>query len=232
MSEPVKPRAAISWSGGKDSCTAFELARQDFDVVVALTMIDEEERRSRSHGIRVELLREQTAAMGIAHVMRPCDWPSYEKEFAEGLRELRSHDVSHVIFGDIVYPEHREWAERLASEAGLVAVEPLWGRATADVVNTFLTFGGRALIVTVNAKFLDQSWLGVELTPVTVDRLVQLGVDACGENGEYHTFVVNAPGFARPVEVALGEVVGVRGTWAVDLSLLPPATARGGTQRL
>src|SRR3954470_11981790 len=101
---PPRPRAAISWSGGKDSCTAFERARRDFDVVVAMTMIDEEERRSRSHGIRVELLRAQTAAMGIAHVMRPCDWPSYEREFAEGLRALAPYDISHVIFGDIVYP--------------------------------------------------------------------------------------------------------------------------------
>lgn len=215
---PTKPRAAISWSGGKDSYTAFELARQDFDVVVAMTMIDDEQRRSRSHGIRIELLREQSAAMGLAHVMRPCDWPSYETEFVEGLRELRTHDVSHVVFGDIVYPEHREWAEQIAKDAGLIAVEPLWGQTTTAVVDTFLCFGGRALIVTVNASALDQSWLGVELTPDVVERLTKLGVDACGENGEYHTFVIDAPGFARPVEVTLGEIVGVRGTWAIDLS--------------
>jgi diphthine-ammonia ligase len=221
----VKPRAAISWSGGKDSYTAFELARQDLDVVAAITMIDEEKRRGRSHGIRVELLEQQTTAMGLAHVMRPCDWPSYETEFANGLRELRSHDVSHVIFGDIVYPEHRAWAERLATDAGLVAVEPLWGQPTAAVANTFLGFGGRALIVTVNASFLDRSWLGVELTHDAIGRLVQLGVDACGENGEYHTFVIDAPGFAGPVDVALGEVVGFRGTWAIDLSPLPSTTA-------
>lgn len=215
---PAKPRAAISWSGGKDSYTAFELARLDFDVVAAMTMIDDEGRRSRSHGLRIQLLHEQTAAMGLAHVMRPCDWPTYETAFVEGLRELRAHDVSHVVFGDIVYPEHRVWAERMAQEAGLVAVEPLWGRTTTSVVDTFLRFGGRALIVTVNASVLNQSWLGVELTPVVVNRLVQLGVDPCGENGEYHTFVINAPGFARPVDVTLGEIVAVRGTWAIDLS--------------
>jgi uncharacterized protein (TIGR00290 family) len=215
---PVKPRAAISWSGGKDSYTALELARQEFDVVAAMTMIDDEGCRSRSHGVRIELLREQTAAMELAHVMRPCDWPSYETAFAEGLRELRAHDVSHVIFGDIVYPEHREWAERIAKNAGLIAVEPLWGRTTTSVVDTFLRAGGRALIVTVNASALDQSWLGVELTPDVVDRLTRLGVDPCGENGEYHTFVIDAPGFTRPVEVTLGEVVNVRGTWAIDLS--------------
>jgi uncharacterized protein (TIGR00290 family) len=227
-----KPRAAISWSGGKDSCTAFERARQDFEIVVALTMIDEEARRSRSHGIRVELLRAQTGEIGIPHIMRPCDWPSYEREFAEALRETRAHDVSHVIFGDILYPEHRQWAERLAGAAGLIAVEPLWGQATRAVVQSFIELGGRALIVTVNGQSLDQTWLGTEISTDAVDRLIQLGVDPCGENGEYHTFVTDSRSFARPVPVALGEVVGVRGCWAVDLvpekdaGLAPPSAAR------
>jgi uncharacterized protein (TIGR00290 family) len=180
-------------------------------------MIDEDQRRSRSHGIRVELLREQTAAIGIAHVMRPCDWPSYEEEFAQGLRDLKAHDISHVIFGDLVYPEHREWAERLAAGAGLAAVEPLWGQPTLETVQAFLGLGGRALIVTVNATWLDQSWLGTELSPAAVQQFVQLGVDPCGENGEYHTFVIDSPSFAHPVQVTPGEVVNVRGCWALDL---------------
>ncbi len=212
-----KPRAAVSWSGGKDSCAALQRARERFDVVTALTMIDEEGRRSRSHGLRVELLREQTAALGLEHVMRQCDWPSYTQQFAEGLRELRDREVSHVIFGDILYPEHRAWAERLAGAAGLIAVEPLWGQATLDVVHSFLALGGRALIVTVNGKALDKSWLGVEISRESVDRLIQLGVDPCGENGEYHTFVVDGPGFSRPIGVTAGAVVNVRGCWAVDL---------------
>jgi len=212
-----KPRAAVSWSGGKDSCAAFERARQEFDVVAALTMIDEDQSRSRSHGIRVELLRQQTAAIGIAHVMRPCDWPSYEEEFAHGLRELEAHDVSHVIFGDLVYPEHREWAERLATRAGLTAVEPLWGQPTLDVVESFLRLGGRALMVTVNAKWLDASWLGSEISPEAVRKLIELGVDPCGENGEYHTFVIDSPSFAHVIPVTPGGVVNVRGCWALDL---------------
>lgn len=213
----ANPRAAVSWSGGKDSCAAFERARQEFDVVVALTMMDEDQRRSRSHGIRAELLRRQTSAIGLSHVMRPCDWPSYEAEFARGLQEVKAHDVSHVVFGDIVYPEHREWAERLATGAGLIAVEPLWGRPTLEVVQSFLRIGGRALIVTVNARSLDESWLGTEISAETVDRFVQLGIDPCGENGEYHTFVIGSPSFADVIRVTRGEVVNLRGCWALDL---------------
>jgi diphthine-ammonia ligase len=214
----LRPRAAISWSGGKDSCTAFEWAKDEFEIVAGLTMVDESGARSRSHGVRVDLLRQQTNAMGIDHVTRRCDWSSYEQEFIDGLSELRSdYGVSHVIYGDIVYPEHRASAERFASAARLSAVEPLWGIPTLQVVQRFLQSSGRALIVTVSARCLDSTWLGTELNTDSVRRLMELGVDPCGENGEYHTFVTDSPSFMAPVQVEKGEIVSVRGCWALDL---------------
>ena len=212
-----KPRAAISWSGGKDSCAAFERSRDAFDIVAAITMVDEDGARSRSHGIRMELLRAQTASLGLWHVMRPCDWHSYEREFENGLRELEAAGVTHVIYGDIVYPEHRAWAERLSARAGLAAVEPLFGTPTSEVARSFVESGARATIVAVNASQLDASWLGTELSHDALARLGALGVDPCGENGEYHTFVTCSRSFARPVAVRLGEVVQVRGYSAIDL---------------
>ena len=214
-----RPLAAVSWSGGKDSCAALERSRDAFDIVAALTMIDLEGTRSRSHGIRVELLRAQTEALGLRHVMRRCDWSSYEQEFENGLRELHADDVTHLICGDIVYPEHRAWAEGLAARANLIAVEPLFGIPTSEVARSFVASGARATIVAANASRLDASWLGTELSDDAIDRLVALGVDPCGENGEYHTFVTNSPSFARPVAIEAGEVVQVRGYWAVDLAL-------------
>ena len=219
-----RPRAAVSWSGGKDSCAAFERSREAFDVVAAVTMIDLEGTRSRAHGIRIELLRAQTAALGLRHVMRRCDWSSYEEEFEHGLRELHADGVTHVIYGDIVYPEHRAWAERLSERAGLVAVEPLFGIPTGEVVRSFVRGGGRATIVAVEAAKLDAAWLGTELSDAAIDRLVTAGVDPCGENGEYHTFVTNSTSFAHPVAVQRGEVVQVRGYWAVDLEPVPVAS--------
>ena len=215
----LRPRAAVSWSGGKDSCAAFERSRNAFDIVAALTMIDLEGARSRSHGIRTELLRAQTEALGLRHSMRPCDWSSYEQEFENGLRELRAEGVTHLVCGDIVYPEHRAWAERLAASAGLIAVEPLFGIPTSEVARSFVASGARATIVAADASRLDASWLGTELSDDALDRLVGLGVDPCGENGEYHTFVTHSPSFSRPVAIETGEVVQVRGYWAVDLTL-------------
>ena len=212
-----RPRAAVSWSGGKDSCAAFERSREAFDIVAAVTMVDLEGTRSRSHGIRIELLRAQTAALGLRHVMRRCDWESYEQEFEYGLRELHADGVTHVIYGDIVYPEHRAWAERLSERAGLTAVEPLFGIPTSEVARSFVRSGARATLVAVNASRLDATWLGTQLSDEAIDRLIALGVDPCGEEGEYHTFVTDSPSFAQPVAVQPGEVVQVRGYWAMDL---------------
>ena len=213
----TRPRAAVSWSGGKDSCAAFERSREAFDIVAAVTMVDLEGTRSRSHGIRIELLRAQTAALGLRHVMRRCDWESYEQEFEHGLRELHADGVTHVIYGDIVYPEHRAWAERLSERAGLTAVEPLFGIPTSEVARSFVRSGARATLVAVNASRLDATWLGTQLSDEAIDRLIALGVDPCGEEGEYHTFVTDSPSFAQPVTVQPGEVVQVRGYWAMDL---------------
>jgi uncharacterized protein (TIGR00290 family) len=218
---PPKPRAAVSWSGGKDSCAAFERSRQHFDVVAALTMVDEDGRRSRSHGIRAELLLAQTSAIGLRHRLLPCDWSSYEQQFENGLRQLRAEGVTHVIYGDIVYPEHREWADRMSERAGVAAVEPLFGVPTIEIVREFVRAGARATIVAVDASKLDSQWLGVELSDDAIRRLVAHGVDPCGENGEYHTFVTSSPGFARPVPIQHGQVVQVRGYCAMDL--LPAA---------
>ena len=212
-----RPRAAVSWSGGKDSCAAFERSHDAFEIVAAVTMVDLEGTRSRSHGIRIELLRAQTAALGLRHVMRRCDWESYEQEFEHGLRELHADGVTHVIYGDIVYPEHRAWAERLSERAGLTAVEPLFGIPTSEVARSFVRSGARATLVAVNASRLDATWLGTQLSDEAIDRLIALGVDPCGEEGEYHTFVTDSPSFAQPVAVQPGEVVQVRGYWAMDL---------------
>jgi diphthamide synthase (EF-2-diphthine--ammonia ligase) len=91
------------------------------------------------------------------------------------------------------------------------------------MLREFLAAGGEALIVTARATFLDSSWLGRLLTPSMVDEFAAIGVDPCGERGEYHTLVVNSPLFSRPLDVRpCGHVL--RGEcWALDLELVEDA---------
>jgi len=201
----MRPRAAISWSGGKDSCAAYHRARAEFDVVSAITMFNEDGTRSRSHGLRPEIVEAQLERLGLQGIVEQCAWETYDAAFARALSKAAALGVTHVIFGDILFNEHREWAERISAGSGLTAVEPLWKRSTTDLYREFLASGTRARIVTVRVSELDESFLGRDLAENLLADFVARGVDPCGERGEYHTVVTSCPAFSRPLQLhALG----------------------------
>ncbi|RPI49165.1 MAG: adenine nucleotide alpha hydrolase [Acidobacteria bacterium] len=200
-----RPTAAISWSGGKDSCAAYHRARDAFDIVAAITMFNEDGTRSRSHGLRPELVEAQVQRLGLRSITQRCAWETYDAAFDRALAEAAALGVTHVIFGDILFDEHRDWAERLSGGRGLEAVEPLWKQSTTDLYRDFLASGTSARIVTVRSSKLDESYLGRDLAEDLLDEFLARDVDPCGERGEYHTVVTSCPAFSRPLRVrALG----------------------------
>jgi diphthine-ammonia ligase len=213
----TRPRAAVSWSGGKDSLAAVAATRAELDIVCALTMFDEEGQRSRSHGLRPELIAAQAARLGLRSVTARCSWSTYNDAFAAALLELARDGISHVVFGDLVYPEHREWAEARCTEAGVIAVEPLFGMCTSALFDAFVASGTTALMVTVREPWLDESWLGRPLSAEMKELFDARGIDPCGERGEYHTAVVDSPLFSHPVTVTHGERVRRGECVALDL---------------
>ena len=217
----ARPRAAISWSGGKDSLAALAATRDRFDIVSSLTMFDESGERSRSHGLRPELIAAQAERLGLAPVMARCAWATYDESFTAAARALAQDGITHVIFGDLLFPEHRQWAEARCADAGLVAVEPLWGMATAALFDAFIASGATALFVTVREPWLDDRWLGRALAADMKPVFAARGIDPCGERGEYHTVVVDSPLFSRPLAVRHGERV--RRGDCVALDVIPDA---------
>jgi diphthine-ammonia ligase len=215
----TRPRAAISWSGGKDSCAALMRARGDLDVRAMITMFDEDAARSRSHGLRPEVLQAQAERLGLQRFTGRCTWASYNDVFSRVLGSLAADGFSHVVFGDILFEEHRRWAEQQCAAHGLVAVEPLFGSSTDDLFADWVASGSRALIVTARAAVLDRSWLGRTLSSDMAPEFARLGVDLCGERGEYHTVVVDAPVFSAPLPIRLGEHVLRSDCWALDVSV-------------
>jgi diphthine-ammonia ligase len=215
----MKPRAAVAWSGGKDSCSALHRAHASYDVVALATMFNETGDRSRSHGLRPEILAAQADRLGLACRSARCTWETYETAFRGLLASLVGEGVTHVIFGDIFFEHHKGWTERVCALEGVTAVQPLWGEPTERLFCEFVGSGGEARIVTVRAERLDASWLGRRLSRELLDELRSLGVDACGENGEYHTVVTGSPLFRSPLKLRAGEQVLRSGCWALDLIL-------------
>lgn len=214
-----RPRAAISWSGGKDGCAALQRGRCDFDVVAMITMLNDDGTRSRSHGLRPDVIAAQAERLGLAWLTGNCTWDSYTTEFCRVLGRLSAYGVTHVIFGDIMFAPHRAWDERVCAIERMTQVLPIWGEPTGRLFHEFLEAGGEGCFVTVRADSLDESWLGRRLTTDILPELQRRGVDPCGEHGEYHTLVTNSPLFSSPLPIVAHGHVFRNGCWALDVSV-------------
>ena len=205
------PKAVFHWSGGKDSALAlYHLLQDDAYDVQLLTTAGEALNRVSMHGVRTGLVEGQAQALGLPlrwlRLPEPVPMPKYEQMMGETLRALRAQKVTHAAFGDIFLEELKNFRERGLAKVGMQGVFPLWGCDSRQIVEEFIELGFKAVIVCVNAKHLDASFAGRSLDHAFL-RDLPPGVDPCGENGEYHSFVFDGPLFREPVRFTIGEKV-------------------------
>ncbi len=200
-------RFVCSWSGGKDSCLALYRAMKMGQPLKLFTMFEETGMKSRSHGLSMELLRMQAEAIGLPHETRAATWGAYEAEFISALKQFKQEGAEAAVFGDIDIEEHGRWEEKVCCAAGLKACLPLWQEGRRALVEEFLNLGFKAVIVTVNEKMLNHKYLGREVSRELLAELEQEGVDLCGENGEFHTAVLDGPIFRHPVDARPGKIL-------------------------
>jgi uncharacterized protein (TIGR00290 family) len=202
---------ALSWSGGKDSALALRALRSEGREPCALiTTLTETYERVSMHGVRAELLRRQAAAAGIplAEVWIPPACPNdvYESRMAQAFAAAPLRDVDSVASGDLFLEDIRAYREERLRAAGKRAEFPVWGEDTARLAREFVSSGFEAVLVCVDPAQLDRSFAGRRFDDRLLDDL-PAGVDPCGENGEFHTFVTAGPVFASPIPAEPGEVV-------------------------
>lgn len=219
-----------SWSGGKDSCLALWRAVQAGAMPCALaTMFTEDASRSRSHGLSRDVLHAQAAAIGLPLLSRSATWEDYEPAFVDLLGEARRLGTTAAVFGDIDIPRHRQWEENVCQQAGLQARLPLWQENRQALLEEFWKAGFECRVVVAREGLVDRRYLGRVLDRELAAELSSMGIDACGENGEFHTLVTAGPLFRQPLQFALGEQVLKSGCWFQDVSYcvtIPPATTR------
>ncbi|WP_248723873.1 diphthine--ammonia ligase [Seonamhaeicola sp. ML3] len=195
-----------SWSGGKDSCFAFYRAvNLGYRPKVLLNVLNELGERSRSHGIPKNILQAQANALGLPIHFFNSTWEDYEVNYIKKLIALEGqYPITHTVFGDIDIESHRAWEEKVSKAANLNAVLPLWQGKRSDLVLEMIDSGIEAIIVSCNED-LGPDYLGRVVSKALVKELEDKGVDACGENGEFHTLVVNAPFFKSKINIEILE---------------------------
>ncbi len=204
--------AAMFWSGGKDSALALHRVLQEsqYQVRCLIVTINEELGRVSMHGVRKQLIEQQAETMNIPvrwmAVPAATDHGAYEKALAETLAWLKSQGIEHVIFGDIFLEDLRQYRDRFLAVAEMEGVYPLWNEDTKALAHHVIEVGINTMLVCVDGSKLPSSFAGRVLDEQFLLDL-PANVDPCGEHGEFHTYVFDAPFFDEPITVTKGELV-------------------------
>jgi uncharacterized protein (TIGR00290 family) len=208
----MRPTAIFNWSTGKDSALALYKVLQsgEYDIGWLLTTVNERYERVSMHGVRTELLQAQADSLGVPLVQvrlpETQTMEAYERAMGETLSQLIAAGASCSIFGDIFLEDLRAYREQRLAALGLRAVFPLWQTPTSVLAREVIDLGFSAITTCVNDRWLGRQFVGRQLDDMFLQEL-PVGVDPCGENGEFHTFTCDGPLFRQAIPVTLGEVV-------------------------
>ena len=208
----LKEKVIFNWSGGKDSalCLHKILQEQRYEIMCLLTTISLPYQRISMHGVRVELLEAQAerSRLPLLKIQIP-EMPTmeiYDNTMAVALMDLKDKGATASVFGDIFLEDLRKYREDKLAELNLTGVFPLWKIPTKKLIREFIDSGFKAITTCINDKYLDKSFVGRIIDDAFLSDLPD-NVDPCGENGEYHSFVFDAPFFSKPIHYETGEIV-------------------------
>lgn len=213
-------KTAVCWSSGKDSCLAlYRILQENKDVACLVSMISEKDERNHAHGIRLEILKVQAKALGIPLVLVDSAG-DYERSLVNALSQLKEqHGIEEIVFGSLYAEEDRKWNEEAADKSGLTPVFPVWISPLDSVklLEEFISLGFSAVICRASEKYFDYTWAGRMLDWSFYNEIHDKNVCVMGENGEYHTFVLDGPIFKQRVELIESGVVLNSGLWSLDV---------------
>ena len=205
-------KVIMSWSGGKDCALAlYEIQKtENYEVLALLTTVTEDYDRISMHGVRRILLEQQAESVGLpleeVFISKETSNEEYESKMRDTLTKFQKVGVSSVVFGDIYLEDIRKYREENLARIGMKGVFQLWKRNTAELRRTFIDLGFKAIVTCVDAKVLDQKFVGRIIDDKFLAELPP-NTDLSGENGEFHSFVFDGPIFKERISFTIGDVV-------------------------
>lgn len=211
--------AACSWSSGKDSCLAlYNALKQGVRVKYLFNFISAEYQRVSFHGARKELVNLQSESIGIPLIQRETTRENYEEVFKNTLREIKEKGVNKIVRGDIFLLDLKDWVQNMCDGQDMGVISPIWNKPALKLLNEFIGYGFKAVITSCQANKLNEEWIGRIIDEAFIKDIQAIeGVDPCGENGEFHSFVFDGPIFNKKIEILKTEKVFREGYWFLDL---------------
>ncbi len=225
----TRPKVLLSWSSGKDSAWSLHVLRDrgDVDVVGLLTSVNEVHQRVAMHAVREKLLQAQADAAGLplwqVPIPSPCSNDQYEAAMARVVDRAKSEGIEQMAFGDLYLEDIRSYREGKLQGTGIEPIFPLWQIPTGELARDMIRGGLSAYLTCVDPRKVPRELAGRRFDESLLRELPE-GVDPCGENGEFHSFVWKGPMLRRALDVEVGEVVERDGFVFADV--LPRGTSQ------
>ena len=205
-------KVLLSWSSGKDSAWALHLLRQQPDVQVAalFTTFNGAVDRVAMHAVRRTLVEAQAERVGLplwhVELPSPCSNAEYEERLRAVLERAKAEGFDAIAFGDLFLQDIRDYRVKQLQGSGLEPLFPVWDIPTEELAREMIAAGVKAKITCVDSAKLEKTFAGREFDLALLEALPE-GIDPCGENGEFHTFVYASPVFSHAIAVRDGELV-------------------------
>ena len=191
-------KAAVLWTGGKDSALALHLSSNLHDIRSLICFVPADNRQFYAHP--TQLMTLQARKIGIPIEFMPISEP-YKLSYRAQIKKIRDAGIEVLITGDIsTVGGMPNWIDEVAT--GLVDVEkPLWELDRGAILDTFASNPFEVVCSLSYKKHFEPTITGRYLDLELISELRQLPIDPCGEQGEYHTWVLDAPFFKAPVQL-------------------------------
>jgi len=210
----------MSYSCGKDSTLALhQIIEHGNEPVALITMVNEEAERSFFHGADYKMLHAYSDALGIRLLITPTTGADYHLELEKSLRYAIELGAEVACFGDIDLEGNRAWCEERCRNAGINPMFPLWHKGRSENVLELIALGYKCLIKSINNKLLPKNLLGRIIDEEVIDVMRDAGIDICGENGEYHTLVMDGPIFHNPIGYKTGAILDFGDFSVIDVTI-------------
>ncbi|MCP5021884.1 MAG: adenine nucleotide alpha hydrolase [bacterium] len=219
----MKKRTWLSWSSGKDSAWALWELQRDPQVELCglLTTVNETHGRVAMHAVRQSLLETQAERAGLpliqVNIPSPCSNEVYQEAMARAMQRAKQDGIQAVAFGDLFLEEIREYRVKNLEPTGIEPLFPLWQRNTRELAQAMVAGGLQARLTCVDPRQCPAEFVGRAFDRELLKDLPE-GVDPCGENGEFHTFVHAGPMFRGPIPIQVGERVERDGFQFADIT--------------
>lgn len=215
----TKKAVIATWSGGKDSCfAAYRAVQQGYELAALANTVSHDYQRVRFHGLPASVIKAQAEALGVPLLQAITTPEHYEDEFVANLHQRITPEITGIVFGDIFLEDCLAWANKVCSRLGVAAIEPHWGVPSAQVLQAFIESGFHAVVVSTQESVLGKEWVGRMIDRTFYDDITNLkDVDPCGENGEYHSLVIDGPLFRQKIVLEQTAKIQRSGYWFLDI---------------